>query len=602
MNTRAPAFPWHVFYDQDVPHTLDYPEVPLHELVRRSFERHPEQTALIFFGKHLSYKDVGKGVQRLAEALVDLGINAGDRIALLLPNCPQYVIAYYAILQAGAVVVPINPLSTEAELMYIFRDAGVRMAIALDLLVDRVENVRESLRNSGEDRLLEHVFYTGLNKYMPFPLKVIYPFTRKLSSESKKRLRRAARFQGLLSGAGRIAAISTQPPAAEDSPVAALASADPCRDEQRSTPDIRRDPAVLLYTGGTTGKPKGVMLSHYALVCNAWQAVTWVNMNTQDRLLTVLPIFHGFGMSVGMNAPLIAGSSCVLIPRFSSDEILKAIDCYRPTLFAGVPTMYIALINHPDLPKYQLSSLRGCFVGAAPLAPEIKRRFEQLTGSKLMEGYGLTEAVTAICANPLHGVNKTGSIGIPFPDVEIEIRDLETGTKRLPPNETGELVVRCPELMLGYYNRPEETRKALRDGWLYTGDIGYMDDDGYFFIVDRKKDMIITGGFNVYPREVEDILYEHPAVKEACVIGLPHDYKGEMVVAYVTLKEGMKATEQELIAFCRQFLVPYKVPSKVEFRSELPKTAIGKVLRRALREMALREMALNETAAGSPKQ
>lgn len=550
--------PWTKHYDSEVPITLNYPELSLDELFRQSVEKHSMANALIFFGKVISYEQLGRYVNNLATALRELGLKQRDRIALLLPNCPQYVIAYYAILSIGAVVVPVNPLSTEPELLYIFRDGKIRAVISLDLLAGRLENVRETCHNSGEHHLLEHTFYTSLNEFMPFPIKSIYPFTRKLSPEAKSRLARCNRLKTLLQG-------ESKPYTATDL-------------------DLHKDEAMLIYTGGTTGKPKGVLLSHYALVANATQGAAWVQMNENDRLLTVLPIFHGFGMSVCMNAPLLSGASCVLIPRFNIEDILKGIHRYKSTLFAGVPTMYIGLINYPRLSSFNLSSLRGCFVGAAPLAPEIKRQFEELTGSRLMEGYGLTEAVTALCANPYRGINKTGSIGIPFTDVIMGIRDLETGEIDLQPLEVGEIILKGPEIMLGYYNLAEETACAIRNGWLYTGDIGYMDEDGYFYIVDRKKDMIITGGFNVYPREVEDILYQHPAVKEASVIGIPDDYKGEGVKAFITLKDGQTVDEEAIITFCRQYLMPYKLPQRVEIRSELPMTAIGKILKRSLRD------------------
>ena len=558
VTTGQKTLPWTEHYDSEVPLSLNYPEVTLAQLFRQNVKQHAKNTALIFFGKRIRYAQLNNYVNSMAAAMHAMGIKQGDRVALLLPNCPQYVISYYAILSISATVVPINPLSTETELLHIFRDGQVRMAISLDLLAGRLENVRDTCHDAGEHHLLEHTFYTALNEFMPYPLKLLYPFSRKLSDEAKARLPKCRPLSQLLCAK----------PLPLPSPEI----------------DLHRDMAMLIYTGGTTGKPKGVMLSHYALVANASQCAAWVSMSADDRLLTVLPVFHGFGMSVCMNAPLISGASSVLIPRFNVDDILKGIDSYRPTLFAGVPTMYIGLINHPRLERYDLSSLRGCFVGAAPLAPEVKRQFEELTGSRLMEGYGLTEAVTALCANPYHGVNKTGSIGLPFSDVTIQIKDIDTGEHDLPAGEVGELAIASPEIMLGYYNRPQETASTVRNGWLYTGDLGYMDEDGYFYIVDRKKDMIITGGYNVYPREVEDILYQHPAVKEACVIGIPDDYRGESVKAFITLREGVVVEEAEIISFCRQHLLPYKVPHQLEVRPDLPMTAIGKILRRALRD------------------
>lgn len=555
-----PGQPWSKSYDPEVPHTLNYPQITLCALLDQTAQQQPQKTALIFFGKSITYEQLRQHINSVAAALQQNGIKPGDLVALLLPNCPQYIISYYAILTIGAVVVPVNPLLTVSELVHVVQDSGVRAAICLDLLAEKLGQVQERCHAAGNTRLLENIYYTSLRDFLPFPLNVLYPLKQKLPPGVKARLAAGKKFTDLLK--------SSSPP--EPVPPA----------------DIHHDTAVLIYTGGTTGKPKGIMLSHYALVVNAHQGIAWVQMSAreQDILLAVLPIFHGFGMSVCMNAPLLAGGTTVLLPRYDAGEILQTIHRHRPTLFAGVPTMYIGLINHPQLSRFDLSSLRGCFVGAAPMAPEIKRRFETLTGARLMEGYGLTEAVTAKSANPYRGVNKTGSIGIPFPDTLFRIVDVETGKQELSPREIGELVLQSPDLMLGYYNNPEETAATIRNGWLHTGDLGYMDEDGYFFIVERKKDLIITGGFNVYPREVEDVLYQHPAVQEASVIGVPDDYRGEAVKAFIALKEGASAEQDQIIDFCRQHLVAYKVPRQVEFCEELPKTAIGKILKRTLRE------------------
>lgn len=552
------ALPWARQYDPEVPPTLYYPEKPLHELFMQTVREQPGKTALVFFGQSITYGMLGGLVDRMVAGLRRAGIKPGDRVALLLPNCPQYVISFYALLRAGATVVPLNPLNTETELLHIIRDGSVRAAIGLDLLAERLETVRDRCRDEGSPALLEQTYYTSLREYMPPLLKLLFPLKQKLSPGVKKRLAGAGKFTDLQNGT------PDQTPDPE--------------------PDVHRDLAVLIYTGGTTGKPKGVMLSHYALVVNASHCRCWVQMAPEDRLLAVLPVFHGFGMSVCMNATLLSGASVVLLPRYSPGEVLQSIHRYKPTLFAGVPTMFVGLINHPALAKYDLSSLRGIFSGAAALAPEVKQRFEELTGGRILEGYGLTEAVTAKSVNPFRGVNKTGSIGIPFPDTVMRIVDEQNPERELPPGEVGELVLKSPDLMLGYYNRPEETAATLRNGWLHTGDLGYMDEDGYFYIVDRKKDLIITGGFNVYPREVEDVLYAHPAIQEACVIGVPDDFRGEAVKAFVTLKEGKTASPGEIIDYCKQHLMPYKMPRQVEICADLPKTAIGKVLKRALRE------------------
>ncbi len=558
--TPGGAPPWAAQYDREVSLNLDYPRVPLYELFRKTVRDHSDKQALSFFGRGATYGQLGEYVERMAAGLAAAGIAPGDRVALLLPNCPQYVISYYALLRNGAVVVPLNPLNTESELLHIVQDGGIRAAIGLDLLAGRLESVRDKCRAAGESGLLEYTFYTSLREFMPPLLKLLYPLKQKLSPEASSRIKNAGSFNSLLN----------QP-------------ADKKLVEHK--PDIYRDLAVLIYTGGTTGKPKGVMLSQYSLIVNASHCGCWVHIGPQDSLLAVLPIFHGFGMSVCMNATIIHGATVILLPRYSPIDVLKAVHRYRPTIFAGVPTMFVGLINHPELARYNLSSLRGVFSGAAALAPEVKQRFEELTGGRLLEGYGLTEAVTAKSANPYRGQNKTGSIGIPFPDTIMRIADEKEPARELPPGEIGELLLQSPDMMLGYYNRPEETAGAIKDGWLYTGDLGYMDGEGYFFIVDRKKDLIITGGFNVYPREVEDVLYSYPAVQEACVIGVPDDFRVEAVKAFVTLKDGQSATPGDIINYCKQHLTPYKVPRQVEICADLPKTAIGKVLKRALREM-----------------
>jgi long-chain acyl-CoA synthetase len=344
------------------------------------------------------------------------------------------------------------------------------------------------------------------------------------------------------------------------------------------------DLACLIYSGGTTGVAKGIMLSHFNLVANAHQISAWGRLSAEEgRILAVLPLFHGFGMSVTMNSAILVGGEIVLMPRFGARDVLKAIQKTRPVFFIGVPTMFVAFSNLPDVARYDLSSLKGIFVGAAPLTRAIKEDFEAKTGGRMIEGYGLTESVTAIMANPYQGLHKLGSIGIPFPDVDVKIVGLDDGLE-LPPEQLGEIVLRSPTVMTGYYRNPEETRKALSDGWLSTGDIGYVDKDGYFYITDRKKELIIVGGFNVFPREIDELIYQHPKVREGITVGLPDAYKGEKIKVFLVLKDGEQATPEEFIAYFREKLTPYKVPSEVEFRGELPKSMIGKILRRALRE------------------
>jgi len=370
--------------------------------------------------------------------------------------------------------------------------------------------------------------------------------------------------------------------------------------EQAPFADWRPEPAepdemaVLIYSGGTTGVAKGIMLSHYNLVANAHQVAAWGHITDEEGMLAVLPLFHGFGMSVTMNAPVLAGGEIFLMPRFKAKDVAQAIQKYRPSFFIGVPTMFVALSNLPDIHRYDFSSLQGTFVGAAPLTKAIKEEFEAKTGGRMIEGYGLTESVTAIMANPYRGTHKVGSIGIPFPDVDVKIVSLDDG-RDLPPGELGEIVLRSPTVMLGYYKNPEETRKTIAEGgWLYTGDIGAMDEDGYFYLTDRKKELIIVGGFNVFPREIDELIYQHPKVKEGAAVGIPDARKGERIKVYVVLKESETATPEEFIAYFKERLTPYKVPSEVEFRSELPKSMIGKILRRALREQEIRKLQAEE--------
>jgi long-chain acyl-CoA synthetase len=440
-------------------------------------------------------------------------------------------------------------MSTERELAFFFTDSRAETAITIPLFLGKTTSMigRTPLRR---------VICSRLSDFLPFPLSLA------MRLQERKQMKGVSRdgveeFSALLEG--RSAASGAV----------------------RTDPD---DLACMIYSGGTTGVAKGIMLSHFALVANAHQIAAWGRLTSEEgRILAVLPLFHGFGMSVTMNATVLVGGEIVLVPKFSARDVLKSIQKTKPAFFIGVPTMFVAFSNLPDVGRYNLSSLRGIFVGAAPLTRAIKEDFEGKTGGRMIEGYGLTEAVTAIMANPYQGMHKLGSIGIPFPDVDVRIVGLDDG-RDLPPGQLGEIVLRSPTLMLGYYQNPEETKKAVVDGWLFTGDIGYMDEDGYFYITDRKKELIIVGGFNVFPREIDEVIYQHPKVREGIAVGLPDAYKGEKIKAFIVLKDGMVATPDEFIAYFRERLTPYKVPSEVEFRSQLPKSMIGKILRRALRE------------------
>lgn len=492
-------------------------------------------------------------VDRLATALHKQGVQKQDRVALFLPNCPQSVIAYYAALRLGAIVVQINPLYVERELKYQLEDAGVEILIALDLLYPKIRNIRGTVP-------LKQVILTSIKDYLPFPLNRLYTL-KQFKDRSRIKIRKEEEVLYLTE---LIKEHPSAPPNIEVKP---------------------QDIALLQYTGGTTGTSKGVILTHRNLVVNAVQCRNGLPKlrDGEETVLAVLPFFHVFGMTVAMNLAIYAGFSMVLLPRFEVAKVLKAIDKYKPTFFPGVPTMYVAINNYPKLHRYDLSSLKFCLSGAAPLPLEVMERFEAITGSRIVEGYGLTEASPVTHCNPVWGLRKPGSIGFPFPDTEARIVDPVTGAD-LPVGEIGELVVRGPQVMQGYWRRDQETANTLKEGWLFTGDLAKMDEDGYFYIIDRKKDLIIASGFNVYPREVEEVLYEHPKILEAAVVGVPDPYRGETVKAFVVLKKDQEATEEEILDFCRKNLAAYKVPTQIEFKDQLPKTLVGKVLRRVLRE------------------
>jgi long-chain acyl-CoA synthetase len=540
---------WLKHYDAEVPHNISYPRIPLHQLLQETAAADPEVPCTSFFAKKLSYRQVNDYANRFAAALQELGVERGDRVALMLPNSPQFLIAYFGILKAGAVVVPLNPLYTERELSFHFSDSGAETVVTVPLFVDKVRDLRSHVP-------LKNVICSRIADFLPFPLRLLQGF-------QERRMLGAAGIEDLLD----MQRMLQQEAPADFVP----AAADP------------EEMAVLIYSGGTTGIAKGIMLSHFSLVANAYQIAAWAGLGTRERVLAVIPLFHGYGMSVTMNAPILRSTEIVLLPRFSPRQVLKTIQKTRPSFFIGVPTMFVALSNLPDVQRYDLSSLQGIFVGAAPLTRAIKDDFEGKTEGRMIEGYGLTEAVTAIMANPFRGLHKVGSIGIPFPDVEAKIISLDD-ERDLPPGELGEIVLRSPTLMKGYYKNPQESLKTIRDGWLLTGDIGYMDEDGYFYITDRKKELIIVGGFNVFPREIDELIYQHPKVKEGITVGIPDAYKGERIKVYIVLKDGESATPQEFEAYFQERLAPYKVPSEIAFRHDLPKSMIGKILRRALRE------------------
>lgn len=551
--------PWTRFYEPGVPPSLAYPDITLGTVLSLTARKYPDRPALLFYGKKISYADLDRLADRFSHALSGLGINKGERVALMLPNIPQMVIAYYGTVRAGAVAVPTNPLYQEHELEVQLRDSGAETLVAVDLFHPVISRV---LPRSG----VKHLILCGIRDFLPFPKNLLYPLQARIEKQwvDVKRVPPIYDFLKLVRNA-------------PDSPV-----------NRGVSPD---DVALLQYTGGTTGVPKGAVLTHRNMVVNAVQSRAWLTLRNEGEssVLAVIPFFHVYGMTTGMNLGILIGAELILLPKFHTKQVIDFIEKYRPEIFPGIQAMYLAIGNYPDIGKRDLSSLKVAISGAGPLMHEVQERFEHLTGAKIVEGYGLSEASPVTHANPLFGRRKTGSIGLPWPDAEARIVDIETGGKTLPVGEAGELVIRGPQVMKGYWNKPAETSQALRGGWLHTGDIAKMDEDGYFFIVDRIKDMIKTVGENVYPREVEEVLFSHPKVKDAVVVGIPQDFMGEEIKAFIVLKEGETCAAQEIIEFCRRQLSKFKVPKEIEFRNELPKTLVGKVLRRVLRDEELKK-------------
>jgi long-chain acyl-CoA synthetase len=547
--------PWLSLYPSEIPHEINFEERTLQSYLKEAAIEHPSKTAIHFLGKKLTFQEVYDQSLKLANYLKELGVKKGDRVSIMLPNCPQAVISYYGVLFAGGIVVQTNPLYMERELEYQINDSGSEIIITLDILYPRVSKVK-ALTN------LRDIIVTGIKDYLPFPKNMLYPFVQ------KKQYGIVVKVEH--SGENHL-------------------FTEVMKESQVNEIDVDIDPendlALLQYTGGTTGFPKGVMLTHMNLVSNTMMSVKWMYKckRAQEKVIGILPFFHVYGMTAVMNLSIMQAFEMVLLPKFDPETTLKTIQKEKPTLFPGAPTIYIALLNHPDIQKYDLSSIDSCISGSAALPVEVQEQFERVTGGKLVEGYGLSEASPVTHANFLWDERVSGSVGIPWPNTDSKILSMETG-EEAPVNEIGEIVVRGPQIMKGYWNRKEETEAVLKDGWLLTGDLGYMDERGFFYVVDRKKDMIIAGGFNIYPREIEEVLYEHEKIQEVIVAGIPDPYRGETVKAYVVKKQGASLTEEELDAYARKHLAAYKVPRLYEFRDELPKTAVGKILRRALIE------------------
>ena len=560
---------WHRFYDEGVPASIDFEEVSLPGFLERSAVEYGDLPAIIFMNCRLTYRQLKEEVDRFTTALARLGVGTDTRVAIQLPNLPQTVIAYYATLSLGAQVVMTNPLYVEREITHQWTDAECTFAVVADFLFEsRIKGIREGLP-------VKHYIIASISEYLRFPLNLLAPI--KLRKANPPLLATVAAGEGVHFMRALIQATPPNPPRA----------------------DIAMDDTALFqYTGGTTGVSKGAMLTHRNLSYNVQQVRAWFAdaQRGKEVLLACLPFFHVFGMTVSMNFPVSVGAAMVLTPNPRDiPQMVNNITKHRVTLFPAVPAIFNAINNFAGVDKVDLTSVTSCFSGSAPLPTDILERFEALTGSTIVEGFGLTETAPVTHTNPLKGTRKVGSVGIPVPDTDSKVVDLQDGNTEVEAGTEGELTIKGPQVMKGYWNRPDETRAMIRDGWLYTGDIAVADKDGYFFIVGRKKDMIVAGGYNIYPDEVDGVLMGHPAVLEAATIGLPDQKRGETVKSFVVLKPGHAATAEELAQYCRQELAAYKVPRQIEFRADLPKSSVLKVLRRELREQELAKLASNAT-------
>ena len=544
--------PWLHHYEAGVPEHLQYETICLPDCLKRSAQQFPEKMALSFQGYRMTFETLDDMVDRFAACLNDFGIRQGDSVAILLPNTIPCVVAYYASLRIGAITVMNNPLYSDRELDHQFNDSEAKVLITLDLLGNRMVDLRPRTQ-------IKQIIITSIGDYLPFPKNLLFPLVGK-----KKGL--AAKVKSAPEVYNWKALIARYAP---NPPQVAL--------------DFE-DVAMYQYTGGTTGVSKGVMLTHGNLSKQIQHIRAWFPTFGHDEImLGALPFFHVFGLSTAMNLAIYCGWGNILVPKPQPPQLLEAISKYKPTFAPLVPTMYIGMLEHPEIGKTDLTSIKGCFSGSAPLPIEVINEFEKKTGAIIVEGYGLTESCPVTHVNPFKGQRKIGSIGLPISDTQCRIVDLKDGQTDLPVGESGELLIKGPQIMKGYWKRPDATTETLTDGWLHTGDIAKMDEDGYFYIVDRKKDLIISGGYNVYPRDIEEVFFEHPKVMEATAIGIPHPKRGEAVKVFVVLKEGQQATVEELMTYCQDKLAKYKWPTEIEFRKDLPKTNVGKVLKKDLR-------------------
>jgi long-chain acyl-CoA synthetase len=553
--------PWTKFYEEGVPKSISYPPWSLPDLLDASAREFPEKRALTFYAdpklppSHMTYAELRDATLRFATALHALGVRQGDRVAVMLPNCPQFPVVFFGLLRLGAIAVNTNPLYLAREMKEQFKDSGAETVVLLNAFVPRLKEIQAETK-------VKRTIVVDVAETLAFPFRTIVRVVQRVHKEYV-----AVRSEGDVHLLRDL--LAKHPP----SPPAVTIG--------------RHDVALLQYTGGTTGTPKGAMLTHDNLVVNTLQLNAWFVKAERGKevVMAAIPFFHVYGMTVCMIFGLYTGAEVVMVPRPRPvDVVMKVIQKTGASLFPGVPTLYTAINHHPDVKKYALGTIKLCLSGAAPLPLEVAETFERITGGRLVEGFGMTECSPVATANPLFGIpRRTGSIGLPVPDTDAKIVDLETGAI-LGVGEEGELAIKGPQVMLGYWNRPDETAETIKDGWLMTGDVAKMDADGFFYIVDRKKDMIAASGLKVLPREVEEVLFLHPKVQEAVVAGVPDPYRGETVKAYIVLKAGVSATPEEIIAFCKQHLASFKAPTQVEFRADLPKTMVGKVLRRVLVE------------------
>jgi long-chain acyl-CoA synthetase len=548
---------WHKSYAPGVPKTLDYEKITVSEALTNSAKKFSNHTALVYMGKRITYRELNELVNRFARALEDIGVNKGDKVGVCLPNIPQVAVANFAAFRIGATVVQFNPLYTERELIHQLNDSGCRIIVTLALLVPRMEKIKPQTS-------LEKVIACHIHSFLPFPKKQLFPFVK------KDMYRKVVPTETVLVFKDLIYKYSPEPV------------------EEKSRWE---DTGALLYTGGTTGVSKGVMLTHANLSSNVQQFNAWFpDLNDGEEILIGnFPVFHTAGFTV-LNFIFWNAYEYILVPRPDPKINIELIKKHKPTFLPGVPTIFVGLLATPEFRNLNLSFIKGFFSGAAPLAADTIKDLKDLTGASMCEVYGSTETTPIATVTPWGGKIKPGTVGIPVPDTDVKIMDVETGEKEVSLGESGEIVIKGPQVMQGYYQRPEETEKALRNGWYYSGDIGCFDEDGYLKIVDRKKDMIIAGGYNIYPLELDDVLFDHPKILEACTIGVPHEYRGETVKAFIVPKKNETLTEEEVVQYCKENMAAYKVPKIIEFVDELPKSAVGKILRRSLKEMELNKL------------